>query len=761
MESTIQTPTAFDYKYVSAIRRRRVLRTWGLRILASLALLAALFYGALHYFSNLPRERNQSRAGMPSRIETGLHSFFAAASTALTTDPAEPKDSQLPVLELYIPGRSLDSLNADLPESGTEYQKGLFKSEGKVTNAKLRYRGDSLNHWSFPYKSWRVNLSKGHLYKGMEVFNLYLPRTSSQVAEYLGYELSKRMPGIHAPYVDLVHFRLNRQYNGMRMVLEQVTASSMPRRGKAPGKIFHGDISTKQIYAGVRRPNLFTELKGWEIDTVDYDRGVVDQGTVRPVELEPLQRALLKIQDPLKLRDALERVIDIDAFARFMAYLELISTSHIDNTHNQKFYLNPDTGLFEPILYDPIAYLFGRRSDLDFASNFVFQRLLEIPSVRDAKNRYLWSAIHGELSPDKILAELESVLKRAEPEIRAAHYKIGSRDGNMELLSNAGWEEAVASLRNLVTVRHNIVRNHLLLSSHDFGWQSSDARVDVEVKTADHSGVIIDAIEVDVPEGTVASLRRDGSTAPGVGGMSAIGADGKHVLRFPLNDHLMSLRASKRRRVSIVPGVYRYTIDLTNSGKTQLAPGAVHLEARHPRTLERVVVPERAFAALATNSWWDPRQFEQQKVENWSGRVSISETRDLPSTTTVNIAPGTEIALSPGASLIFRGPVYAKGTASAPIVFRSESATKPFGVVALQGVKDFTFEHVSVTGGSYGFLSNITFTAPLNIHHSTGRISYSRFEESPIAIRFSAVDISDSRLRATTPTIEQFQSRVT
>ena len=100
--------------------------------------------------------------------------------------PAVPFGGNYRIIDITLS----NCLNSDLPESGTVYQKGLAKLDGKVLKAKLRYRGDSLNHWSLPYKSWRVNLTGAHMWRGMEVFNLYLPRTPSQLSDVMGYEPS-------------------------------------------------------------------------------------------------------------------------------------------------------------------------------------------------------------------------------------------------------------------------------------------------------------------------------------------------------------------------------------------------------------------------------------------------------------------------------------------------------------------------------------------------------------------------------------------
>ena len=62
----------------------------------------------------------------------------------------------LPVYEIEIDEDQWDELLADLPESGRDKKKVVFKHEGKAYKAKMKTRGHLKLHWGGHKKSIRV-----------------------------------------------------------------------------------------------------------------------------------------------------------------------------------------------------------------------------------------------------------------------------------------------------------------------------------------------------------------------------------------------------------------------------------------------------------------------------------------------------------------------------------------------------------------------------------------------------------------------------
>jgi hypothetical protein len=88
-------------------------------------------------------------------------------------------------------------------------------------------------------------------------------------------------------------------------------------------------------------------------------------------------------------------------------------------------------------------------------------------------------------------------------------------------------------------------------------------------------------------------------------------------------------------------------------------------------------------------------------VELGPGAVAIDTTRVYDTAQSVRIAPGTQLRVATGASLIFLGPVHFAGTARAPIAIEPAGA-EPWGGIVLQGMHTAgsRFEYVNARGGS-------------------------------------------------------------
>ena len=85
-----------------------------------------------------------------------------------------------------------------------------------------------------------------------------------------------------------------------------------------------------------------------------------------------------------------------------MAFLELVGSVHIDETHNQRFFLDNDSKLLKPIVWDPVAYYWGNEKQMDLAPNRLFRALLTIPEYRERKNKYMYEAIRSQLSFEEL-----------------------------------------------------------------------------------------------------------------------------------------------------------------------------------------------------------------------------------------------------------------------------------------------------------------------------------------------------------------------
>ncbi|RME60982.1 MAG: hypothetical protein D6780_02460, partial [Candidatus Dadabacteria bacterium] len=357
-------------------KRAQRVRTALYSLLGLLVLIVITIF-SLDYFANFPRERFARKYSYWQRAWYGFKSAARVVYLSLVTDLPDIKNTKLPVVEVYLKGKRLDKLTENLPDSGRIFQKGkvLIKRDNKqkTYKAQLKFRGDSVHHWAFPQKSWRVKLSGTALYNGIKEFNLNVPRSPTQLSNWLGYKMAQMAGITTTPEAFFTQFRLNRNFDGVRIFLEQPDYYFLRRKNLPLGKIFIGDIKTEDIYGLRRRKLLYKTPLAWEVRTPipQYDNS--------RKEIKALIDTLEKNSwEPYKRFYALQDIVNIDSVLKVIALLEIVGSVHIDNTHNNKLYFNPYTGKFSVIPWDTLAY-FWRNYGLDINRNFLFRDILTIP----------------------------------------------------------------------------------------------------------------------------------------------------------------------------------------------------------------------------------------------------------------------------------------------------------------------------------------------------------------------------------------------
>ncbi len=655
-----------------------------------------------NYLAGLPKERARFGKGFTADVRNGAEQVFRATAAALSAPEPEPLRSKLPVIELYLHGNRLDQLLSNPPESGFQSQPALLKAGTDLFEVQARLRGDSLNHWSFPYKSWRVKLGKSRLYSGLNSFNLYLPRSGSQISDYLGYRFAEIAGGLIVPQVELVHFRFNRKFDGLRLLLEQTGAGTPVRSGRLPGKIFKGDLDPKILYGRKKkRPNLFEEknAKRWTVDDLPHDVGVADaQISVQP-EIAKLVRIVAGGGTPTEKERALAEVIDLDAYARFVAYLDLITSAHVDNSHNQKLYLNPATGLLEPMVWDPFGFQSLADKRLDYSSNYLFHFLLQSPAFHFKKTAALWDLLKVSLPKQKVLAEIDAALERSAPEIRASVYKLAAEKNDVEILTNANWEQNVRRLREEISQRWDFLVERLTTSPVTVEQQTNgNFETLLNFETSGDAGAILSELKFENCEGDLTVSRENPAWIRKVSC-----ASGKAAL--PIEEHLLTTFRPNGATQWPVKVVHTYRL----AGKCN----RVEPILRHPLTGVKLPfttgpVGKEVGETLVSHTV-EPTVF--------SGEVELKEPLVLKRGQQLLIRPGTTIRLHPGASVVVRGgALTAEGSAEHPIRFL-RSGEMPFGALGIINSRA-KLAHIHFEGGSYGYAGSAYFPAALSISGS-------------------------------------------
>lgn len=733
-----------------------------LLILLAVGLCGFGLYKLADYVANFPRERSHAALSYSERLRLGSERAFRGLVAALNAPDFGRNQTNLPLAEIYINGDRIDALNSDLPESGRGFQKAMVKlseeqgDEDKVFDAKVRYRGDSINHWAMPQKSWRIELRKDKLFQGRDTFNLYLPRTSSQVADYIGYEMGERL-GLLSPRAYPVHFRLNRQFDGTRVFLEQVDQSFLSARFLDPWYIYIGDITTNQIYGLEERKPLFHHPEIWEFSAPDIDRGTADSDMGERKILHHLTSLLNRDRSAYEFAQQISQVLDVEATLRYIALLDIVGSGHVDDTHNHKWYLNPRTGVLSPVVWDTAAYMWGNSRKLSRPSNLLFKRMLQIPEFHARKNKIMWEAVNGPLGTKMLHQYVREEAQKIKPDVYANPFKQTALHTKIDFLSNDGWEAGVRELLSDIEARNDTIVRELKSSALEIrvseGMSSKTLTVLPAGSAGLHSKEIVLAIRGAGPQ-TKVSLERDSLDVFGrrikstpVQGIVEVE---KQSARFTLSDQWYPWSTPKRiLKDAAGPAAYRYVVRVEGPGELGevVAGSAVSSLTNEPVAAR--IVSAGAETPAAVNGWWQPEQFIEREEIVLEGQVTLDKDLELDHYQDLIIKAGTTIKVAPHVSILLRGgSLRSIGTAEKPIVIESAQANEPWGVIALQGINrekvpESLMAHTVIRGGSYAYRSYAYYEAPLSVHYALLNLHNVVIERARLAAKDAEVELDN------------------
>ncbi|MCB0328831.1 MAG: CotH kinase family protein [Bdellovibrionales bacterium] len=722
-------------------------------------------YLVTQYLADLPRERFARGYKFLERVWLGAERVATMTTLKLAAHHEDLKNTELPVVEIYIKGKRLDRLKEELPNTDVSAEKAKFRVGDKNYEGTARFKGDSMNHWAFPNKSWRVELKDGEFYRGMQMFNLNVPRVDTQLSNWLGYHLAKDLGGLITPHAENVHFRLNRKFDGVRLLLEQPNQDMLVRRYLPPGKIFVGDISSEQIYGGVPRKRLYSDPTGWVVRAPGND--------LRMVELEKLLSVVANDSDPYLFYNELRSIMDVDSLARYMALLELVGSVHIDETHNGKLYFHPHLGKFQPIVWDTVAYMWDDSFGLDLGVNRLFRVVLQNPALRELKDHYLWSAINENLSSKNIIEKIETESNKMRRDLYAFAFKLHANDKGVKHISNEDWEEALLNLKRVVVSREQRIREHLASGEVHYRIvkDGSDSALLIDVDTS--AGYHFETLQLSLKPGTrggaapalVPYLTVSNAVRPAEGEGPAVKAEVLPTgeLKYHVDDLLLSKRRfRKSKSAELVSGIYRYRL----KGIPPEAISSLTLVGKNAITGEEVTAKDsteisedagkKLFAA-----WWNPEKYTVGKQLVWSGNVQLLETLYLSPFDSLEVRPGTRITMAPNVSLFADGSKIAfNGTKESPIVVRAMDKNKHFGTIALRNIPQGVLQHVQISGGSYGLLKNVRYEGDLAVHGGEVTAENIVVEGNYISAKSGRLTLRSSTIRSTFPFAVKAQNAI-
>lgn len=351
-------------------------------------------------------------------VNIAAASFLSTTVDGLAEDPGPHR---LRLLDVGVDQAYLDTLQSDLPWSGDHNVPAKLLEHGVEYPVRFRYRGVySASHYLGGKKSFRLSLKEDNPFKPYRRLNVINPKSFNMLNNHMGLWIAGRM-GVAVPWNEMVFVRMNGRDCGVMELYEQ-PAGDFERIRR---------LTTKEVpvYRGEYPP--ITGRERTEIRTLWRSAGNWQYVSDADSSLAHARlRALVDVIADTNLtigarRDTLGKLIDVDAYARYLAAMLVVNTKHMDQFHNQWLVMSERTGLFYPIFWDALLMFPPQGEPLYFINDALAHWFLRIPEWRLLRDRHAYQALQELHTTGAFMDEYDRSIDRIRPSVLADKNKYG------------------------------------------------------------------------------------------------------------------------------------------------------------------------------------------------------------------------------------------------------------------------------------------------------------------------------------------------
>ena len=230
--------------------------------------------------------------------------------------------------------------------------KGTIEFDGRKLQAKIRLKGDWADHVKKDKWSFRIKSSSSDNYKGLQAFSVQSPSTRSFMHEWAIHEAFRELNIITTSY-DFIKLNVNEKNWGCYAVESHFDKILLESQGRREGPILKFNekgVWERNVYNLENK--RFPRLSVFESSIIEpFKKG----RTLRDTTLSRQFEEARNLMEIYRSGEQLDKVLDLDLWAKYYAICELFGVDHNLIWHNQRVYFNPITNLLEPIGFDCYA----------------------------------------------------------------------------------------------------------------------------------------------------------------------------------------------------------------------------------------------------------------------------------------------------------------------------------------------------------------------------------------------------------------------
>ena len=242
----------------------------------------------------------------------------------------------------------------------TDIVEARVLHEGRFKDAKMRFKGDWLDHLSWKGESYRVEMNKQESWNGLQTFSVQRPGTRYFLNEWVYHQFLRHEDVLTSRY-DFIYFKINENPAKIYALEEHFNKNLVEHQLRREGPIIKMDES--RVWEGVKRgldegrdlASGAVENKNealWSAEISPFKASRTAKDSVLFSQFVQGQNLVYQFKNNLKPAN---EIFDIERMAKFTAITEICKAHHALTWHNQRFYYNPVSNLLEPIGFDGFA----------------------------------------------------------------------------------------------------------------------------------------------------------------------------------------------------------------------------------------------------------------------------------------------------------------------------------------------------------------------------------------------------------------------
>jgi hypothetical protein len=292
--------------------------------------------------------------------------------------------------------------NKILQSSGDDWVKAMAFGDGKMMKAKIRLKGDWLDHLQGDKWSFRIKLRKGFAWKRMRTFSIQTPSARNFLMEWTSHFFYDHQDILTTRY-GFVPVTLNNRSLGLYAYEEHFVKQLVESRNRREGPIVKfSEDPLWQVQKINKLQRKWPALPYFEVAVI---KPFKQSKTMENKNLRNgfINASKLMYQYKYSTKPVPE-IFDVIALAKYYAILELTHARHGMVWHNQRFYYNPVTCKLEPIAYDGYTEHFN--PDFNINDNYLY-RSFDDGYAKTPEQMMIYKLFHNKEFRDKYLQYLD------------------------------------------------------------------------------------------------------------------------------------------------------------------------------------------------------------------------------------------------------------------------------------------------------------------------------------------------------------------